>query len=146
MAGMQFAVVEIGGSPIPIAAKFSGGGDFPITRDIASANELGTNRKEPTGGREREDITIDFLERVDEGFLIDDLYATCIAWQNETDFTKRRKPIALAFYTDKDFKTLVGKRKAWTGCWCYKVTALEFDANGSEARKFSITVSHLGAS
>jgi hypothetical protein len=146
MAGMQFAVVELEGKAIPTAAKFSGGGDFPITRDIASALEGGTNRKEPTGGREREDITIDFLERVDEGLLIDDLYATCIAWQNEPDPTKRRKPLALGFYTDKDFKTLVGKRKSWTGCWCYKVSALEFDTSSSDARKFSITVSHLGAS
>jgi hypothetical protein len=142
MAGISFAILEIEGKKYPTAVKVTGGITTFKNREVPDANIGGTMRKEATGGVEREDGEIEFLELADEGFTLDDVYAEFQAWHANADRTQRRKTMSLAFYSDLGLTKPVGRRN-WLGVWPISVSGLEFDKASDDARKFTVNFSHL---
>lgn len=144
MAGKAFATVELANAVIPTVAKWSGGGTQPKTRDTADSKVAGTTRKEPTGGREYEDIELEFTEREDEGLALDALHATMTTWRDELDQATRRKPLTLKFYKDRERTKLIGQLVV-TGAWAFKVSEFEYEEASDDPRMFTASVTHLGS-
>ena len=146
MAGKAFAVIEIDGDATTYAtvANFSGGATNPKTREVPETGVGGTMRQEPTGGVEREDIELSFLEREDEGLFLDGLHVAFTEWRDAQEPADRRKGLSVAFYRDKEFTKLLGRLEV-TGAWPKAVSNMEFDRSSDDPREFTVTLTHLGS-
>lgn len=144
MAGRAFFQIDIEGesSPYEIIGSFSGGATNPKTREVPDVKVGGTMREEPTGGEIREDVELTFIEREDEGFMLDDLHVKMCEWRDEQDSTKRRKLLGIAMFRDKKFQKLLGRYEI-QGAWPKIVSSMEMDRSSDDPRQFTVTLTHI---
>ncbi|MDX2007197.1 MAG: hypothetical protein SFU83_18310 [Meiothermus sp.] len=155
MAGKAYAALEIDSRKFGVYASHTGGATHPITRQVALSSAPNTMVTEPTGGKEFEPLELTFEDRRDEGFLIDEVYAFFLEWQEEREDkpgaeggrsikVTARRDANIVWYSDADFAEVIARHNL-VRCWPERVSAIEGERSSPDVRSFTVTLAHRGS-